>query len=75
MSFSRAEVSPSLAWRRRVSISSWDKTRSLEVFTPQISTFPCIFCPPAYSWAAAGESVQGRFGGSPTTKVFPAQDN
>ena len=53
MSFSRAEASPSLAWRRRVSISSWDKIRSLDVFTPQISTFPCIICPPVYNWAAA----------------------
>lgn len=42
MSFCRASVSPCRARRSSTSISTGDKTLSLDVFTPQISTFPCI---------------------------------
>ena len=42
MSASRAAVSPSFAFFNRVSVSSAVSRGSLDVFTEQISTFPCI---------------------------------
>ena len=42
MSFSRAALSPPLAFSSRERVSLLLSTGSCAVFTPQISTFPCI---------------------------------
>ena len=42
MSCRRASMSPALYRRRSSMVSSLFNTFSLDVFTPQISTFPCI---------------------------------
>ena len=42
ISFSRARLSPVRAFSSSALVSALFKTGSVAVFTPQISTFPCI---------------------------------
>lgn len=42
MSLCLAASSPSLARRRSISVSAWVRTVNRDVFTPQMSTFPCM---------------------------------
>ena len=72
----RACSSPLLARNRRESISAWDKTFSRAVFTPQISTLPCMVPPEKYSKLSTvspgfGKSYRQKLCGI-STKIFCA---